>query len=176
MHNSVLKWIADRLPVRAGLKVIELGSRDVNGSPRLLVNVLKPAEYVGVDLREGAGVDAVGDVACGFMDDRHGQFDLVISTETLEHVQSWPLFVRAMKMFCRTGGEILLTTRSPGFPHHEHPSDYWRFTTENLTWAFKDCDELDLRVDPEAPGVFLHCRKPENWMDMGAVWQQVATP
>lgn len=165
MHPSVLTWIAERLPLLDHPRVVELGSYNVNGSIRPLVAVLKPVEYVGVDLRQGPGVDVVGDVCSGILADRHGQFDLVLSTETLEHVQSWPLFVGEMKRLARPGGELLLTCRGPGFQLHDYPGDYWRFTTEILATAFAGCELLDLRDDPEAPGVFLHARRPPDWSD-----------
>lgn len=156
MHASVLAWIAAQLPLIEGPRVCELGSYDVNGTVRPLVAVLKPVEYVGVDIREGPGVDIAGDVCSGVVGDRHGQFDIVISTETLEHVQSWKLFVAEMKRLAKPGGHLLLTCRSPGFEQHDYPGDYWRFTREQIAEAFSDCNVVDLRDDPEAPGVFMH--------------------
>jgi SAM-dependent methyltransferase len=163
MHASVRDWIAAQLPLIEGPRVIELGSLDVNGSVRPCVAVLKPAEYVGVDIRKGRGVDVVADVCTADLPSSHGQFDLVISVETLEHVQSWPLFVREMKRLCKPRGRMLMTCRSPGFALHDYPGDYWRFTVENIRAAFADCEVVDLREDPEAPGVFLHAVLPEGW-------------
>jgi SAM-dependent methyltransferase len=174
MHASVRDWIAARLPLIEGPRVIELGSYDVNGSVRPLVAVLKPTEYVGVDLRPGPGVDVVGDVCSGFLRDRYGQFDLVISTETLEHVQSWPLFVHEMKRMAKPGGHLLLTCRSPGFALHDYPGDYWRFTVDDLRTAFGDFDLLVVEPDHEAPGVFLNATKPMGWTDNGPQWATVS--
>lgn len=175
MHASVRDFIARELPLIQGPRVCELGSYDVNGSARPQVAVLKPVEYVGVDLRPGPGVDVVCDVCCGGLAGRYGAFDLVISTETLEHVQSWPLFVRAMKRLCKPGGHILLTARSPGFALHDFPGDYWRFTEDNMREAFADC-EPHVEHDPEAPGVFMHAIKPINWQDYEAAWVQAESP
>ena len=156
MHDSVRDWIAKRLPLIEGPRVCELGSYDVNGSVRPLIAVLKPIEYVGIDLREGPGVDVVADVSSGVLPDRHGQFDIVISTETLEHVQSWKLFLAEMKRLAKLGGHLFLTCRSPGFVIHDYPGDYWRFTVEQIGETFSDCEIQELVSDPEAPGVFLH--------------------
>lgn len=174
MHASVRDWIAARLPLIERPRVIELGSLDVNGSVRPLVGVLKPSEYVGVDLRPGPGVDVAGDVCSGFLQDRYGQFDIVISAETLEHVQTWPLFVHEMKRLAKPGGHILLTCRSPGFELHNHPGDYWRFTADDLSEAFDDCKIVACDTDPEAPGAFLHAKKPEAWVDSGLRWLTVS--
>lgn len=173
MHASVRDWIAARLPLIERPRVIELGSLDVNGSVRPLVGVLKPTEYVGVDLRPGPGVDVVGDVCSGFLSNRYGQFDIVVSTETLEHVQSWPLFVHEMKRLAKPGGHLLLTCRSPGFQLHDYPGDYWRFALDDLREAFTDCEVLTANNDPEASGAFLHATKPPGWIDNGPTWATV---
>lgn len=174
MHASVRDWIASRLPLIEGARIIDLGSLDVNGSVRPLARVLKPSEYVGVDLRAGTGVDVVGDVCSGFLKDRYGQFDIVVSAETLEHVQTWPLFVHEMKRLAKPGGHLLLTCRSPGFELHNHPGDYWRFTVEDLQAAFADCDVRDVQNDSEASGAFMHARKPPDWIDSGPKWSTVS--
>lgn len=175
MHASVRDWIAWRLPLIEGPRVCELGSYDVNGSVRPLVAVLKPSEYVGVDLRPGPGVDVAGDVCSGFLRDRYGQFDIVVSTETLEHVQSWPLFVCEMKRLAKQDGHLLLTCRSPGFALHDYPGDYWRFTVSDLQAAFADCEVLAANDDPEARGAFLHAIKPPGWSDDGPRWATVSS-
>ncbi|TXH59108.1 MAG: methyltransferase domain-containing protein [Desulfurellales bacterium] len=174
MHASVRAWVAQQLPLIAGPRVIELGSLDVNGTIRDQVAVLKPTEYVGVDLRGGAEVDVVCDVCSGFLRDYYGQFDFVISTETLEHVQSWPLFVHEMKRLATPGGHLLLTCRGPGFELHEYPGDYWRFTPDDLQQAFDDCEVVACEPDPRSPGAFVHAIKPQAWSDSGPKWLTVA--
>jgi len=44
-----------------GKNVIEVGSLDINGTLRPIIEVFKPALYTGVDLFEGPGVDIVCD-------------------------------------------------------------------------------------------------------------------
>lgn len=43
----------------SGKKVIELGSQDVNGSIRPLVDALNPKTFIGVDIEDGPNVDVV---------------------------------------------------------------------------------------------------------------------
>ena len=110
-----------------GSDVLEVGACDVNGSLRPYVAALRPMSYVGVDLAPGRGVDVV--MHAEDLTKRFGldAFDLVIATEMVEHVRDWRTIVRNMKAVLRSGGHLLVTTRSRGFPYHGWPSDYWRY-------------------------------------------------
>ncbi len=138
-------------------RVLEIGSRFVNGSPRpLLTEVLSPREYVGVDIIAGRYVDRVmdvKDVRAAFGD---ASFDLVVSTEFLEHAPDWRLAISTMKSVVKPGGQLLLTTRSRGFGYHGYPHDYWRYELGDMRAIFADGDLLALASDPLEPGVFVH--------------------
>jgi len=140
-------------------RVLEIGAIDVNGNLRPLVTSLGPNEYIGVDIEAGKGVDVV----CRAEDiiDRFGResFDLVISTEMLEHVRDWRLVVSNIKNICRPGSVILLTTRSRGFKYHGFPYDFWRFELDDMKTIFSDFEIQALQSDPEMPGVMLKARK-----------------
>ena len=99
MHRAVTRFIraikAERPELFFEKKVLECGSRDVNGSPRVF---FENCEYVGVDNVEGEGVD----IRCLFHAYREkpaGYFDVVVSTETFEHDPYWELSIgRALDM------------------------------------------------------------------------------
>jgi len=142
-----------------GKRVIELGSRNVNGSLRPLVLSKQPSEYIGVDIERGPGVDrvcSVCDVASKFGKE---SFDLAIATELLEHVRDWRSAVSNMKAILKPGGILLITTRSRGFPYHGFPNDFWRYGPEDMEKIFSDFDILALEKDPANPGVFLKAKK-----------------
>jgi SAM-dependent methyltransferase len=143
--------------------VLEVGSLNVNGSLRKCVMKRRPASYIGIDIRSGLGVDRV--LAADHLVDNFGSrsFDLVICTETLEHIREWKWAVHQMKGVLRDGGILLLTTRSPGFPLHEYPGDYWRFRMAEIHEMMLDMEILDYRRDEEEPGVFVKARKPREW-------------
>ena len=64
----------------SGRRVLEVGSRDVNGSVRDVISALQPESYVGTDIMEGEGVDIVCN-AEDLVTQFHGErFDIVIST------------------------------------------------------------------------------------------------
>lgn len=148
-----------------GKKVIEVGSNDVNGSIRSIVTSLNPTEYVGVDLMDGPGVDLICRVEELFNCFEKNSFDLVISTEMLEHVQDWKKAISNIKKICKPGGIIRITTRSYGFPYHPSPEDFWRFELEDMEQIFSDCEILSLERDREFSGVFIKVKKPLKFIE-----------
>lgn len=143
----------------AGSTVLEVGSYDVNGSLRPIVESCAPLRYVGVDIRPGPGVDEICDVC--ELTERFGpeSFDVVLCTEVLEHVRDWRGAVRQLSAVVRPGGTLLMTTRSAGFPVHSFPSDYWRYEIDDIPRIFPAMRIEHLESDPYAPGVLLLARK-----------------
>ena len=164
MHPSVLAWVEGTLTAEhvAGKSVLECGSCDVNGSVRPYVESLGPTKYLGVDASSGPRVDLVVD--CETLCDEVGAaaWDVVISTEMLEHVRDWRTCVTQMADALTEDGLLLVTTRSPGFPYHPFPEDHWRFTVAVMAQIIDAVGlvTLALEPDPEAPGVFVLARRP----------------
>jgi SAM-dependent methyltransferase len=148
-----------------GRTVLEVGSRNVNGSLRAHVEGLGPASYLGVDIIAGAGVDEICPVdrlTARFGPDR---FDLVFSTEMLEHVRDWRAALLNLKSVTKPGGILLFTTRSRGFGFHGYPFDFWRYEVSDVRTLFGDFEKLALESDLSQPGVFFKGRKPIDWKD-----------
>lgn len=139
-----------------GKRVLEVGSRSVNGSVRpIITRFCEPAEYIGVDLFPGKFVDQVAEVDQLLRIFGPSSFDAVVSTELLEHVRDWKAAISNLKGVLREGGHIYLTTRSIGFPFHGYPYDYWRYEIEDMERIFRDHRMISLARDPHVPGVFL---------------------
>ncbi len=148
-----------------GKTVLEVGSRDVNGSLRSIISAWAPERYVGADIVNGPGVDVVcraEGVAARFGPE---SFDIVISTEMVEHVKNWREAISNIKRVCKPGGTVLLTTRSRGYGYHGYPFDFWRYETEDMKEIFSDFEILALERDSEAPGVFLKARRPRRFSE-----------
>ena len=157
-----IRWGAKNIKKQevAGKRVLEVGSYDVNGSLRYIVELLEPAEYIGVDIAEGPGVDVVcpAEKLLG----RFGKesFDLVISTCVLEHVRDWKTAVSNMKNLCKPGGILLIAVPSD-WPSHDHPYDFWRFEKEDVAQIFSDCETVALEEHVrKRTAVFAKFRKP----------------
>lgn len=163
MHPSVMDFLRRQLKYSeiAGFELLEVGSQDVNGSPREVIQPLNPGKYVGVDFTKGKGVDVVLDVSKLAQHFGPASFDVVISTEMLEHAQDWRSAVDQMKTVLRVGGLLVVTTRSKGFPYHGYPHDYWRYRIEHFQRIFSDMTIETLQNDPQFPGVFLKAFKTD---------------
>jgi SAM-dependent methyltransferase len=144
----------------AGKRVLEVGSYDINGSIRPQLESFGPSEYVGVDIEAGPCVDVV--CAAEGLEQRFGRasFDVVLTTEMLEHVRDWRTVVSNLKSVLRPGGLLVITTRSPGFPLHGYPYDFWRYEPDDMRAIFADFASVEIEPDSEAePGVFVRARK-----------------
>jgi SAM-dependent methyltransferase len=123
MQAEVWDWVNEMVELHHlwDKSTLEVGSYNVNGS---IDNCFR-GSYWGVDIRPGPGVDQVCDGEdLPFVYD---SFDVVVSTETLEHVLRPWKFVSEMVRVSRWGGHILITTVGYSFPEHDVPHDYWRF-------------------------------------------------
>ena len=148
-----------------GRAVIEVGSLDVNGSVRPLVEALRPASYLGVDMQPGPNVDQVCDATELVARFGAEAFDLLISTEVLEHVRDWRRVISQFKRMVKPGGRLLVTTRSRGFAYHAYPHDFWRYEPSDIKSIFSDFELEVLERDPQSPGVFFRARKPEHFVE-----------
>ena len=164
--NCVL-WVAKHISPKEikGKKILEVGSFDVNGSVRPIIELLEPAEYVGTDMRSGPGVDVI--CAAEQLVDKFGKdrFDIVVSANTLEHVKEWKKAISNIKNVCKPDGTILIIVPSK-WPFHEYPYDYWRFNSGDISQIFADCSILSLEEDAgEMTAVYAKIKKPLNFIE-----------
>lgn len=117
MHWEAMQYVASRVRRHRlnapGVRVLDLGGRDVNGTPRRLFS--RAAAYVSVDMRPGAGVDVVADAAEVELGEL---FDVVVSTELLEHTDRGAEIVATARRHLRPGGVFLATMAGPGRAPH----------------------------------------------------------
>lgn len=129
------------------LKVLDIGSTDVNGSYKNLFH--KGARYLGLDLAKGNNVDIVLKNPYEFPISSNSM-DLVISGQAFEHIEffwrAWLEMVRVTK----EGGYIFLIAPSRG-PEHRYPVDCWRFYPDGYRALAKlgFCELVEIKVDWE---------------------------
>lgn len=159
MHASVMTFVEEtvnRYGLAGAADILEVGSLDVNGTVRGLFH----GRYVGVDILPGKGVDHVN-VAGEPLPFDQGRFDVVVSTETLEHDPAPWVTVPEMGRVLKRDGYLILTARGNGCGFH-HPPDYWRYMPMGFERLLDlaGLTPLVIRDDPQDPGVFAVARKP----------------
>src|SRR6266567_3849172 len=104
-------------------RILDVGARDINGSLRTFCP--GGAEYIGVDLEGGAGVDVVLKDAYDYpFSDEH--FDLIVSTSCFEHDgMFWLSFLEQLRVLSKSGS-LYINAPSNG-AYHGYPYDNWRF-------------------------------------------------
>lgn len=119
-HREQLKFFMEsaRLLVESGrtsLRILEVGSCDVNGSIREILSPIT-GTYLGVDLAVGPNVDLVIAPECRLSD--LGTFDLIVSAEALEHDPGAFVTVNSMCDALASDGLLLISAASKGRPEH----------------------------------------------------------
>lgn len=112
--------------LRAGSSVLDYGSATSPYRPLLPADI----EFLGADLpgNEQAQVTLNPDGTVPMPD---GSFDLVLSTQVLEHVEDPDLYLRECRRLMRPGGSLVLSTHGIMY-YHRDPEDYWRWTMVGL--------------------------------------------
>ncbi len=110
--------------VRAGMTVLDVGGRDVNGGARPIMEA-KGAKYTCQDMQEDPSVDVVSPPgeALPFAD---GSFDVVMTSSVLEHDPMFWVTIRELARVTKMGGKIFCSAPGAG-PYHAYPGDNWRF-------------------------------------------------
>jgi len=159
-NESCVLFVAKHLaePMVRGRTVLEVGSGGFGVRP--LIASWHPSRYIGVDLKPGPGVDLVIGAENLSSVFEPNLFDVVLSTEMVEHVRDWRRVLNEMKTVTKPGGTIILTTRSFGYPFHAAPNDFWRYEVEDMIGIFSDLDHVAVEADPQEPGVFVSAVKP----------------
>lgn len=116
MHDAAHEYVARQVATHGPfLRVVEIGSRDINGSIRSLF--AETSVYVGLDLYPGPGVDWVGD-ARDYGDGQTAFVDCVVCCEVLEHSPTWPGLMRHAASWLAIGGILIVTCAAPGRRDH----------------------------------------------------------
>ena len=95
------------------IKVLDIGSLDINGNNRVL---FENCDYLGIDLSYGNNVDFVS-VGHEF-DGPSEYFDTIITTEALEHDIFYEKTIKNIIRMLKPGGLFLFTCATTGRPEH----------------------------------------------------------
>jgi len=112
-------------------RLLDVGCGDRPYEPFFTPNV---AEYVGVDVANPAA-DLEGTVEDIPVPD--ASFELVLCTQTLEHVSDPSRAVRELRRVVAPGGRVLVSTHGVQV-YHPNPHDLWRWTHAGLENLFRE--------------------------------------
>ena len=169
MHTSAMdfgrRFFETYARSRPGLRIIDIGAQDVNGSLRSVAPA--DAEYVGVDFVAGKGVDVVisDPYALPFPD---GSADLMVCSSCMEHSEFfWLLFVEMIRVL-KPDGVLYVNAPSNG-AFHRYPVDCWRFYPDSgialRNWSRRSGYRTELLESFIGPQV-----APETWNDFVGVF------
>lgn len=167
MHSEAMAYLQRTIPRVDGIGkvILEIGSYNVNGSVRDLFTLSK--WYDGVDMRAGPGVDRVLNA--------HeirptGDYDVVVTTETLEHDPDPKGIVDVAWGALVPGGYLVLTAASTGRHAHSVNGDqafqpdehYANIDPDMLREWLKDWVEVEVEYQINPGDVYAIARKPAN--------------
>jgi cephalosporin hydroxylase len=174
MRRFVDEHLADSRGRR--LRVLDVGSMDINGSYRVLFDNPK-WQYTGVDLEPGTGVDVVLGSPYDWGAIPSDSFDIVISGQAFEHMEfPWITALQVTRVLVE-GGLFCLIVPSGGY-EHRFPLDCWRYYPDGVKalahWADLDVMSASTAWMPRGPyaddsarwaDTVLIARKPSypNW-------------
>ena len=116
MHDAAFLAV-DRFVSDLGLDALvgtglDIGGRNVNGT----VHALFPdVGWTVLDIEADPSVDIVADITTW---EPIGQYDVVLSTEAVEHIAAWPSIIKAGYAILRPDGYMLVTGGSTGRAPH----------------------------------------------------------
>jgi len=150
VHSSAYFFIM-RYSTLDSLSIVEIGSKNINGSVR---NLFPNAKYWGIDIAPGKDVDEVAD---GTVWQPKDKVDLVICCEVLEHLVEWrKLIINAYTML-KDGGIFLGTAAGIGRKQHSaidglrlRPNEYYgNISREDLTLALAGFSDISIECNSE---------------------------
>jgi SAM-dependent methyltransferase len=124
------RYLSER--VKEPLRILDVGSQDVNGSYRPIFS--EPLwSYTGLDMTAGPNVDIVLRTPYVWNEVAGESADVVISGQAFEHIQYFWITMLEIARVLRPGGLCCILAPSSG-PEHRYPLDCWRFVTAWSRW------------------------------------------
>lgn len=132
---------AEALPSQA--KVLSVGSGGEISDILSGIGARKSFDLLTSDIDPNRMPDIVDDISASALPS--DQFDAVVISEVLEHVQNPGAAAAEIWRILKAGGIVIATTPFL-MPIHDRPHDYYRFTRYGLAYLFRDFDEVEINA------------------------------
>lgn len=121
-----IKRLVDELELARSARVLDYGCADLPYR-----HLFGDVDYVAADLpgNPKAEIEISSDGRLDVLNDEG--FDVVLSTQVLEHVSDPRVYLNECYRLLRPGGRLLLSTHGL-MVYHPDPDDYWRWTCAGL--------------------------------------------
>lgn len=160
------------LSARAGepLKIMDLGSLDVNGSYNPLFD--KAAwGYTGLDVTPGANVDIVLKNAYSWPEIKTNSVDVLVSGQAFEHIEYFWITMLEIARILKPGGFSCIIAPSGG-PEHKYPVDCWRFYPDGLSAVARFARLKVLEAETQWVPDERYDNKSNTWRDTRLICQK----
>lgn len=136
MHKSSIlrmNWFVDNYVAKVNgykLKVLDVGSYDVNGSYKHLFSE-DYFKYYGLDMEAGPNVDLVLNNPYHWDELDTDSFDIVISGQAFEHIEFFWITMSEMTRVLKKDGLMCIIAPNV-LEEHRYPVDCYRFFTDGM--------------------------------------------
>lgn len=141
------KFAFEHLSKEKSLKILDVGSYDVNGTHKNIFIDNPNWQYIGLDVAAGPNVDiiSIDEYNFGLEDD---SFDVTISGSTAEHVSDVFAWIKEIARVTKKGGLICIITPSR-IDEHRFPLDCWRIMPDGMSYLFKiaNLETISIAID-----------------------------
>ena len=149
VRSEIYKAVSNVMPLFSG-KILDSGCGSMPYKNIILSNNDKVTNYIGLDIESGLNYENVN---ADFLWDgsimpfEDSSFDVVISTEVMEHVPDPDSYLMEVKRVLKPGGMFFFTVPFL-MSLHEVPNDYYRYTTFALEMIFKRVGFVTITIKP----------------------------
>jgi 2-polyprenyl-3-methyl-5-hydroxy-6-metoxy-1,4-benzoquinol methylase len=149
MHENSMRLVKkhlDRFPTiytPPSIKVLDVGSYDMNGSYRELIRSLG-YQYTGLDIRPGPNVDIVSTAPLAWPIENQ-TYHIVICGNMLHSVDDLRTWSFEVTRVLKEGGLLIVVagTWNKG-PTSKTPGDYWRIMPDGLEYLFRQTYTMEI--------------------------------
>jgi SAM-dependent methyltransferase len=126
----------------AKIDILDIGSCDFNGNIKSLFQDNTNWSYMGADIRAGENVDVL--MHSDYDWRIPNTYDLIISSNTMEHVNDVKLWIQQIPSLLTPGGLVCIDVPFFHGLHRSPERDCWRFLPDGLRWLLVDICQLEM--------------------------------